>query len=294
MLTLIIGGSASGKSEYAERHVLSLSGTRIYLATMEPFGEEAKARIMKHQAMRRDRGFETIECCTRLPGVQLPPHSNVLLEDLGNLLANELYSEAGGGAEAVKEGIDFLLSQCEHLTVVTNDVFSGGKHYSDETIRYMKELAGVNRYLAEKADLLAEIVCGLPNIIQKTESSRRVLLKEKAMIFVTGPLFAGKQEYIQKAMQWTDEDFRKRAVRDVEGLAIETGTLQELSELAEKLAEKEVVIATEIGGGIVPADPKERREREAAGNLSRLLSGRAETVIRVCCGLPQILKGELP
>ena len=56
MFTLVIGGSASGKSEYAERHVLSLStpektspqfGNRIYIATMQPFGEDARARIAR-------------------------------------------------------------------------------------------------------------------------------------------------------------------------------------------------------------------------------------------------------
>ena len=38
----------------------------------------------------------------------------------------------------------------------------------------------------------------------------------------------------------------------------------------------------------------EREKREAAGRLACLLAARADTVIRVCCGLPQLLKGELP
>ena len=37
-----------------------------------------------------------------------------------------------------------------------------------------------------------------------------------------------------------------------------------------------------------------RAAREAAGRLSCLLAERADTVVRVCCGLPQVLKGELP
>ena len=66
MLTLVIGGSASGKSEYAEQHVMSLNGARIYIATMEPFGKEAADRISKHRQMRKNKGFETIECYTGL------------------------------------------------------------------------------------------------------------------------------------------------------------------------------------------------------------------------------------
>ena len=64
--------------------------------------------------------------------------------------------------------------------------------------------------------------------------------------------------------------------------------------LAAALAEKEIVIATETGGGVVPVDADERRMREEAGRLSCMLAERADTVIRVCCGLPQLLKGVWP
>ena len=39
------------------------------------------------------------------------------------------------------------------------------------------------------------------------------------MIFVTGPLFAGKQEYIMEALGWDESDFEDFAVRDVQDLA---------------------------------------------------------------------------
>ena len=110
------------------------------------------------------------------------------------------------------------------------------------------------------------------------------------MIFVTGPLFAGKQEYIMDTLGWAEADFDAFAVRDVQDLAAEL-TAEQLPALADRLAEK-VVIATEVGGGVVPVDPAERREREAAGRLACLLAARADTVIRVCCGLPRFLKGE--
>ncbi len=214
MFTLVIGGSASGKSDYAERHVLSLGGDgpRIYIATMEPFGEEAQARIARHHAMRRDRGFETIECYRNAGAVRLPENSNVLLEDLGNLAANELFgaelpqadngaelpqkqgsteppqaekqdgTEAQDGAEqhtddisaALSERIaaevDSLRSQCSHLTIVTNEVFSGGKEYEGETLTYLRLLAMLNRKLAAGADLVVEVVCGLPDILKGAQT----------------------------------------------------------------------------------------------------------------------------
>lgn len=111
------------------------------------------------------------------------------------------------------------------------------------------------------------------------------------MIFVTGPLFSGKKEYIRNTLGLSPEEFAKRAVWDVQELAAES---TDLPALAEELAAYEIVIASEIGGGVVPVDPAERAAREAAGRLACLLARRADTVIRVCCGLPQVLKGELP
>lgn len=111
------------------------------------------------------------------------------------------------------------------------------------------------------------------------------------MIFVTGPLFAGKQEYICRALGWDETRFAADGVRDVEAMA---AGCEDLTALADRLAQKMVVIATEVGGGVVPVDRQERADRERAGKLSCLLAERADTVIRVQCGLPQILKGEKP
>ena len=111
------------------------------------------------------------------------------------------------------------------------------------------------------------------------------------MIFVTGSLFSGKREYIQNALHLSPEEFVARAVWDVERLAAGASSLEKL---AEDLSAHEVVIASEIGGGVVPVDPEERAVREAAGRLACLLARRADTVVRVVCGLPQVLKGALP
>ena len=168
MFTLIIGGSASGKSEFAESLILaSPHRPRLYIATMEPFDEECRARIARHQRMRAEKRFETVECYTSLSNLRLAGEGCVLLECLGNLAANELYSPTGartvkGALDAILSGVDVLLGQCEDLVVVSNEIFTGGNCYAGETDDYLHLLADANRALARRADRVCEVVCGLP------------------------------------------------------------------------------------------------------------------------------------
>ncbi|MBQ8934876.1 MAG: bifunctional adenosylcobinamide kinase/adenosylcobinamide-phosphate guanylyltransferase [Oscillospiraceae bacterium] len=166
MFTLIIGGAGSGKSAYAEKLVQSLPGGRVYIATMQPFDDECRARIKKHRAMRAGKGFATLERYTDLAGLAVPRGSNVLLEDLSNLTANELYSPHGGGGAAVLRGVEAVLRRSTHLTVVTNEVFSGGADYEGDTLSFLRELADINIALADRADTVAELVCGIPNVLK--------------------------------------------------------------------------------------------------------------------------------
>ena len=52
MLTLVLGGAASGKSAYAESLVLKTGLPRYYLATMQVWDAECAARVEKHRKMR--------------------------------------------------------------------------------------------------------------------------------------------------------------------------------------------------------------------------------------------------
>lgn len=166
MLTLVIGGAASGKSEFAENLVLTLPGRRVYVATMEPYDGECLARIEKHRRQRAGKGFLTLERYRDLGGLTGPAGANVLLECMSNLLANELYSPQGGGSAAVLGGVERLCEQCAHLTIVTNEVFSGGTGYEGDTLRYLRELGAVNRALAARADRVVEVVCGCANVLK--------------------------------------------------------------------------------------------------------------------------------
>lgn len=165
MLTLVLGGAASGKSEYAESLVLKTALPRYYLATMQVWDAECAARVAKHRKMRARKQFTTVECPLHLEQVQLPARGTALLEDLGNLTANELYSPSGAGkhtAQAVLAGVEAVAAQCENLVLVSNEVFSGGADYAGDTDQYLLALARVNNALAARADNVCRVVCGIP------------------------------------------------------------------------------------------------------------------------------------
>lgn len=111
------------------------------------------------------------------------------------------------------------------------------------------------------------------------------------MIFITGPLFAGKRQAAMELLGWSQAELEQNAIWDVQDLAAEA---EDLEALAGRLGSYPVVIATEVGGGVVPTEAAERSAREAAGRLSCLLAQRAECVVRVFCGIPVVLKGTLP
>lgn len=64
--------------------------------------------------------------------------------------------------------------------------------------------------------------------------------------------------------------------------------------LFEALLKKEVAICNEVGSGIIPIERKDRQGREAVGRLCVRLAKKADAVVRMVCGIPTVIKGELP
>ena len=68
MMILILGGSGSGKSAYAEDYLLRTAGDKkkYYIATMQIWDEEMQAKVARHHRLRQGKGFTTIEQPTAL------------------------------------------------------------------------------------------------------------------------------------------------------------------------------------------------------------------------------------
>ena len=154
MLTLVTGGSGSGKSAFAEDRVLSFGDAqRIYIATMHPFDEESHKRIERHQKMRAGKGFETVECYTGLKNVKLPAGCVVLLECMSNLVANEMFEEQGA-----------------------HDIFSDAVVFDGDMDSYLEYLGKINQAAAQRADEVVEVVYGIP-VFHKSADTRSNLCK---------------------------------------------------------------------------------------------------------------------
>lgn len=171
MFMVVTGGSGSGKSAYAEQQVLALGEKkRYYIATMRCGDEESRRRIERHRSMRRDRQFETLECPVDIHRLRLQPGSVALLECMSNLAANEFFDGAPHTpqetADKIMAGVERIAAQCEHLIVVTNEIFSDGVRFDAMTEQYLECLGRINCAMAAAAQSLVEVVYGIP-ILQK-------------------------------------------------------------------------------------------------------------------------------
>lgn len=164
MLVFVYGGAGSGKSAYAESLIAGSGyGDRVYIATMEPYGAGAEARIARHRRLRAGKGFTTMECPRGLVSLPVPPGCAALLEDLTNLLANEWFGgERAGAVQRTLDGLARLAGTAALTVVVANDLFTDGITYDRETGDYLAALSAVHRELAARADAVREVVCGIP------------------------------------------------------------------------------------------------------------------------------------
>lgn len=184
MLIFLSGGSASGKSELAERVCVSLpADEHIYIATMPVRGEEDRRKVARHHALRAGRGFSaTLEMPGRLDAAAVPADAAVLLECLSTFTANRMFdggdrTPAGGDWEAALwDELQPLLDRPGDTVIVSADVSGDGLSFPGPTEEYRRVLTALGCRLAARADCAIEAVCGRAVVHKGTSLTAKLAL----------------------------------------------------------------------------------------------------------------------
>ncbi len=118
------------------------------------------------------------------------------------------------------------------------------------------------------------------------------------MILIIGGAGAGKRAYALSALRLAKEDLSDDPFSGTSAVyALQDWVSNHPGRAADALPVlllKRAVLCDEVGSGVVPMSARERAAREETGRLCIALAREAASVVRVVCGIPQAIKGELP
>ena len=163
----VTGGARSGKSSFALQLAASYQN-KVFLATAEPFDDEMRNRIGKHQE-ERGAHFTTIEepLSLALALQKLPAGTDVVLLDCLTVWAGNLmhYGEGGGEGEIDRQ-IELFLEALRQppcdIILVSNEVGMGIVP-ENSMARSFRDRAGmINQKVASIASEAYLLCSGLP------------------------------------------------------------------------------------------------------------------------------------
>ena len=166
-LTLVLGGVASGKSEFAEALVLRVGGAPVYVATAEAHDDEMRAKIAIHQARRQGAGWLTREAPRDLGAAfgDLPEGAIVLIDCATMWLSNHLL--AGEDGAELADALVAIQAACPApVVVVSNEVGLGGVAANALARAFAAAQGSLNRALAAEAGVVVQVVAGLPQVLK--------------------------------------------------------------------------------------------------------------------------------
>ena len=165
-LSLVLGGAASGKSLFAENLMKGCRRRPIYVATAQAGDHEMAAKIAAHRASRGP-GWRTVEAPLDLkPVLGGVAAGDAVLIDCATLWLSNLML---AGADPQAAGSDLLaaLARCPApVVVVSNEVGAGIVPDTVLGRRFRQAQGRLNQRLAAQADLVVQVVAGLPLVLK--------------------------------------------------------------------------------------------------------------------------------
>lgn len=176
-IILVTGGQRSGKSTYAEKMALDLSGDNkcVYMATAKVWDDEFAKRVALHKQRRGEQWINIeeekflskhnvagkvvlIDCVTLW--------STNFFFEISTSQKNESSSEKGNVVKrslaAVKDEFDKFTQQDATFVFVTNEIGLSGVSENKIQRQFTDLLGWLNQYIASKADDVYFMVSGIP------------------------------------------------------------------------------------------------------------------------------------
>lgn len=126
---------------------------------------------------------------------------------------------------------------------------------------------------------------------------------------IIGGAFQGKTPFAKEHFGLSDEEIIDGEICDynaaikakcvkkfhalVRRIVEENGNVSEYVERLCRENPNAVIITNEIGSGIIPLEKSERIWREQVGKAGCIIAKNSELVVRIYCGIPEVIKGEL-
>lgn len=164
--TFVLGGAASGKSEWAERFTLSSGFNAIYLATGRVEDDETNLRVNVHKARRDDR-WQTVEEPLELGHAldAIAKDTPVLIDCATMWLSNQMMADAD--IEAATHRLLLALNGCRAPWIIVSNEVGHGIVPDNRLARRFREAQGrLNITLAREADLAVMVTAGLPQVLK--------------------------------------------------------------------------------------------------------------------------------
>lgn len=162
MAVLITGGARSGKSRFAEAYAARIGSRGIYIATCQPYDEEMKERIARHQLQREEDGFAWTT-------LEEPLRVGELLDELSKQLENEVQELQARNEKPPVVLLDCLTLWLTNHMLLLEDVVAeapeaGSRQNQGEPLDQLQEQSniGEGRRLREEMEELAEAIARYP------------------------------------------------------------------------------------------------------------------------------------
>lgn len=163
-IILVTGGQRSGKSVFAEKLALQLSGHPTYLATARIMDKEMENRVAIHKERRKDV-WRNIEAPLYADEITFEEKEVVLIDCLTLWSTNwffEKNEDIKSAASAIKRQIESLHEKDATYIIVTNEVGLGGVSPNSMQRKFADLQGEINQYVASMAEEVYLTISGIP------------------------------------------------------------------------------------------------------------------------------------